>query len=185
MCPLMMGLFATADSLVELFLTKKWLPCVPFLRLCCVDYMLYPIHTANLNAIKAMGRSEVFLKLEVIKKVVGISLLLLTVRKGVLAMAYSLFVSGIISQVINSYPNKKLLGYGYLEQINDIFPNVVLALGMCFVVNLVEVLHLSLLGTVVLQIFVGVAIYLGGSVLFKLDSFDYLRSIVKTYVKKC
>ena len=79
MAPLLMGLAATADSLVYILLTAKWLPCVFYLRIFCVTYMFYPIHTANLNAIKALGRSDMFLKLEIIKKVVGLVLLALTV----------------------------------------------------------------------------------------------------------
>ena len=72
MWPLMMGLAFTATSIVSLVLTDKWLPCVPFLRIFCFVYVFFPIHTANLNAIKAMGRSDLFLKLEVIKKVIGL-----------------------------------------------------------------------------------------------------------------
>ena len=68
MAPLMMGLAFCAEPIVTLILTEKWLPCVPFLRIFCVTCMFYPIHTANLNAINAMGRSDLFLKLEIIKK---------------------------------------------------------------------------------------------------------------------
>ena len=82
--------------------------------------MFWPIHTANLNAINAMGRSDLFLKLEIIKKVIGLTLLFITMRISVMAMAYSLLVSGLLSQIINSWPNRKLLDYGYLEQLKDI-----------------------------------------------------------------
>lgn len=66
--PLMMLMTFCAEPLVRLVLTEKWLPCVPFLRICCITYMFYPIHTANLNALKAMGRSDLFLKLEILKR---------------------------------------------------------------------------------------------------------------------
>lgn len=102
MAPLMMGLAFCATSVVDLVLTEKWLPCVPFLQIFCITYMFYPIHTANLNAIKAMGRSDLFLKLEIAKKIVGMILLLSTMWFGVMAMAYSLLVSMITSMIINS-----------------------------------------------------------------------------------
>ena len=111
MAPLMIGLAFCANTIVELVLTEKWLPCVPFLQIFCITYMFYPVHTANLNAIKAMGKSDIFLKLEIIKKIVGMALLLSTMWFGVMAMAYSLLVSCVLNQIINSWPNKKLLNY--------------------------------------------------------------------------
>ena len=71
MAPLMMGLAFCAEPIVRLVFTDKWLPCVPFLRIFCITYMFWPVHTANLNAIKAMGRSDMFLKLEIVKKIFG------------------------------------------------------------------------------------------------------------------
>lgn len=123
MAPLMMGLAFCATSVVDLVLTEKWLPCVPFLQIFCITYMFYPIHTANLNAIKAMGRSDLFLKLEIAKKIVGMILLLSTMWFGVMAMAYSLLVSMITSMIINSWPNRQLLNYSFKEQMIDIFPS--------------------------------------------------------------
>ena len=121
MMPMMMGLAVCAEPMVELLLTEKWLFCVPYLRIFCFTYSFYPIHTANLNAIKAMGRSDLFLKLEIIKKAVGLAFLLSSIWFGVMAMAYTLLITSVISQIINSWPNKKLLGYSYLEQLKDIF----------------------------------------------------------------
>ena len=90
MSPLMVGMAITAPVFVRLLLTEKWLPCVPYVRIFCVTYLFYPIHTANLNAIKAMGRSDLFLKMEIQKKIIGIILLLSTMWFGVMAMAYSM-----------------------------------------------------------------------------------------------
>ena len=92
MAPLMMGLAFCAKPIVSLILTDKWLPCVPYLQIFCITYMFWPIHTANLNAINAMGRSDLFLKLEIAKKCIGMILLITTMRFGVMAMAYSLLV---------------------------------------------------------------------------------------------
>ena len=130
MAPLMIGLACCARNIVAIVLTEKWLPCVFFLQIFCITYMFYPIHTANLNAIKAMGRSDLFLKLEIWKKVIGLILLLATLFISVKAMAYSLLISTLTSMIINSWPNKKLLNYSFLEQMKDILPSILLAVGM-------------------------------------------------------
>lgn len=176
MAPLMMGLAACAEPLIRLILTEKWLPCVPFLRIFCITYMFYPIHTANLNAIKALGRSDLFLKLEIAKKIVGLTILLCTMWHGVMAMAYSLLLSSVLSQIINSWPNRKLLRYHYLNQLADILPALLLACAMGLAVYCIQFLGWGDLPTLCVQIPVGAALYLAGSALLRLDSFLYLRS---------
>lgn len=176
MAPLMMGLAACAEPLIRLILTEKWLPCVPFLRIFCITYMFYPIHTANLNAIKALGRSDLFLKLEIAKKIVGLTILLCTMWHGVMAMAYSLLLSSVLSQIINSWPNRKLLRYHYLNQLADILPALLLACAMGLAVYCIQFLGWGDLPTLCVQVPVGAALYLAGSALLRLDSFLYLRS---------
>ena len=176
MAPLMMGLAACAEPLIRLILTEKWLPCVPFLRIFCITYMFYPIHTANLNAIKALGRSDLFLKLEIVKKIVGLTILLCTMWHGVMAMAYSLLLSSVLSQIINSWPNRKLLRYHYLNQLADILPALLLACAMGLAVYCIQFLGWGDLPTLCVQVPVGAALYLAGSALLRLDSFLYLRS---------
>ena len=160
MAPLMMGLMFCAEPVVKLLLTDKWLPCVPYLRIFCFTYMFWPIHTANLNAIKAMGRSDLFLGLEIVKKVVGITLLLLTMRISVMAMAFSLIISSVFSQIINSWPNWKLLDYNYFEQLRDILPPIIIALLMGVVVYFVGLLQLPTIIVIFIQIITGAAIYI-------------------------
>lgn len=184
MAPLMIGLAAVGEPLVRVLLTEKWLSAVPFMRIFCITYMFYPIHTANLNAIKALGRSDLFLKLEILKKTVGLIALFSTMFISVEAMAYSLLGVSLASQIINSWPNKKLLNYSYLEQLKDVFPSVALALFMGVSVSLIVLLGLSDLVTLILQIACGAGIYIGGSVLFNNDSFYYILSIVKSYIKR-
>ena len=181
MAPLMMGLAFCAKTVVELVLTQKWLPCVPFLQIFCITYMFYPVHTANLNAIKAMGRSDIFLKLEIIKKIVGMSLLLSTMWFGVMAMAYSLLVSCVLSQIINSWPNKRLLEYGYLEQLRDLIPGVILAVIMGICVYFIGYINLPNIIVLIIQVIVGATIYIVMSIVFRLESFLYLWNMVKTY----
>ncbi len=184
MAPLMMGLAVTADTLIVLILTEKWLPCVFFLKIFCVTYMFQPIHTANLNAIKALGRSDLFLKLEVWKKVVGLILLCSTMWISVEAMAYSSFVSGILAQIINSWPNKKLLNYSYLEQLKDIIPSILLAVFMGVCIYPISLLHLNHILLLTIQIVLGASIYIVGSIIVKIDSFQYLWGIVKSILKR-
>lgn len=184
MAPLMMGLAFVGEPLTSLVLTDKWLPCVPFMRVFCITFMFYPIHTANLNAIKAMGRSDLFLKLEIWKKVVGIGALLATMWISVEAMAYSLLVTSVLSQIINSAPNKKLLDYGYGQQLKDIIPGIILAVLMGVCIYPIQFLGLSNIITLAIQVPLGMIIYLVGSIVFKMDSFSYLWNIAKPIIKK-
>lgn len=184
MAPLMMGLAFCATSIVKIVLTDKWLPCVPYLQIFCVTYMFWPIHTANLNAINAMGRSDYFLKLEIAKKAIGLILLLSTMRFGVMVMAYSLLISSITSQIINSWPNEKLLGYGYFEQLRDILPSVLIALFMGGCVNLVKLLGFSDFLMILVQVPLGAFIYVGLSALFHLEAYAYLKSVFLSIVGK-
>lgn len=184
MAPLMMGLAFCAKPIVQLVLTDKWLFCVPFLRIFCFTYMFYPIHTANLNAIKAMGRSDLFLKLEIAKKIVGMVLLLSTMWFGVMAMAYSLLISSILSQIINSWPNRNLLKYGYFEQLKDIIPGISLAILMGCCVSIVNLFHLSNLITLMIQILLGALIYITASAVLHLESYEYLMGMIRPLIKK-
>ena len=182
--PLMMGLVFVATPLVRLVLTEKWLPCVPYLRIFCITYIFYPMHTANLNAIKALGRSDLFLKLEIAKKILGMFLLLVSMWFGVMAMAYSLLIADVVSQVINSWPNRTLLQYSYNEQMRDIAPNIFLAVVMGLVISIVPIFAKSDIFILFLQLLIGGVVYVEGSLVFKLDSFSYLLEIVKYYIKR-
>ncbi len=184
MAPLMMGLAFCGKPLIELLLTEKWLPCVPYMRIFCITSMFYPVHTSNLNAIKALGRSDLFLKMEIIKKIVGLILLFSTMKFGVMAMAYSLLVSSVLGQIINSWPNRKLLNYGYLEQLKDILPGILLAVFMGLCICLVELLGLPPFVTLLIQVPVGMAIYIGLSIFFKLESFQYLWGMGESFLKR-
>ncbi|MGN0521684.1 MAG: lipopolysaccharide biosynthesis protein [Eubacterium sp.] len=184
MAPMMIGLAAVSSSFVRILLTEKWSECVPYVRIFCITYLFLPIHTANLNAIKALGRSDLFLKLEIIKKVVGIALLLASMNFGVMAMAYSMLISCVASQIINSWPNKKLLDYGYLNQLKDILPSLLLAFVMGVCVWLIELLKWNDWITLIVQVALGILIYLGGSYIFKIDSFTYICSFVKQKFKE-
>lgn len=184
MAPLMIGLACCASNIVTIVLTEKWLPCVFFLQIFCITYMFYPIHTANLNAIKAMGRSDLFLKLEIWKKVIGLVLLFSTIFISVEAMAYSLLISTLTSMIINSWPNKKLLDYSFLEQMKDIVPSILLAVGMGVAVYLIGFLPVPTLPLLLIQVICGGVIYIAGSALLKLEPYVYLKGIIKPMIQK-
>ena len=184
MAPLMMGLAFCAQPVVRLVLTEKWLPCVPFMQIFCITYMFYPVHTANLNAIKAMGRSDLFLKLEIVKKVVGLMLLLSTMWFGVMAMAYSLLVSTLTGMIINSWPNKRLLRYNYLEQMKDILPGILLAVLMGCCVYPIQWLGLPDIVSLLLQVPLGALIYIGASAVLHLESYEYLMDMIVPFIKR-
>lgn len=184
MAPLMMGLAFCSYSVIGLVLTDKWLPTVFYMQIFCITFMFYPIHTANLNAIKALGRSDLFLKLEIAKKAVGVILLLSTMWFGVKVMALSMLVSSLTSQIINTWPNKKLLNYGYLEQLKDILPAIGLAVIMGIIIYPIQKFGFSYFVTLLIQVPTGAVIYILGSKLLHLDSFEYLFGIIKPYIKR-
>ena len=175
--PLMAGLAVCAEPLIRLLLTEKWLPCVPYMQLFCLYYAFWPLHTANLNAIKATGHSGIFLYLEIIKKVLETAVLLVTMRYGVMAIMLGLLLSGFASVAINAWPNKKLLGYSIPQQLKDTFPALALSLLMGAAILPVTWTGLPDLVKLIIMVPAGVAVYVGGSILFKLDSFRYIREI--------
>jgi O-antigen/teichoic acid export membrane protein len=181
--PMMVGLNIIAEPLVKILLTEKWLPCVPFLQIYCVGYALWPIHTANLQAINALGRSDIFLKLEIIKKTLGLAILGVTVFYGVYAIALGEIVSGVISTFINAYPNMKLLNYGYKEQWKDIMPSLLLSLVMGAMVYSVQLFGMTVWPTLIVQGFVGIILYVGMARIFKLECFTYLLLTCKDILK--
>lgn len=185
MAPLMIGLAATGDIVIELLLTEKWLPCVPYLVIFCITNMFYPINSANLNALKAMGRSDWFLRLEVIKKAVGMSVLLVTMWHGPLVMCASGIITSVISQIINAWPNKKLLNYSILEQWQDIAPSILLASAMGVSVwFLGGMLDLSPILKLIAQVMFGGVFYVAGSLVFKLEPFQYALNVLKRFINK-
>ena len=184
MAPLMIGLAFAGEPLVSLLLTDKWLPAVFFMRIFCISFMFYPIHTANLNAIKAMGRSDLFLRLEILKKAVGLTALVITMNISVEAMAYSLLFTTVSSQMINSWPNKKLLNYGYYQQLKDIMPNILLAVFMGAMIYFIKCANLADILTFIIQVIAGAVIYVVCSKMLKLASYEYLVESIKSMMNR-
>lgn len=179
MWPMMIGLAVCAEPIVKILLTEKWLGVIPYIRIYCVALAVEPFQTANLNAIKALGRSDIFLKLEIVKKIIAIAIVLISIRFGVIAVALGTMVYAFIATVINSFPNKKLLDYSYAEQLRDVCPYVFMALLMGSIVYLVQLLYINIHATLIAQVGAGIIIYIFLSIIFKVDELTYILNILK------
>lgn len=177
--PLMGILAGMARPIIQLLLTDKWLPAVPYMQVYCFVMAFFPIHTCNLQAINAMGRSDVFLKLEFVKKLLGVGLLVvaLIAFDSPIAIALSGAVSALLSTFINSYPNKVLIQYSYKEQLQDLLPQFVLSILMALLVIPVQFLRVPTSLHIILQLVVGAAFYLGASILF-IEGFKLVKGML-------
>ena len=184
MAPLLVGLAMCGDAFIELILTEKWLPCVPFMRIFCITFLFSPIFTANYNAYKALGKPNLYLKVSIISKIFGIIVLIVTLPYGIMAIAYGLLVSNFLNQLICTFPNAKLLKYSYPEQLMDILPHIALAGVMGGAIYLVELLELKSWLALLIQIPLGAIIYWMGAKLFKFESYSYVINLIKGFLKK-
>ena len=170
--PVMLGLLAVSRPLVLTLLGGKWLPCVPYLQVLCLAGILWPMHIINLNLLKAIGRTDLFFRLQIIKQLVGIIVLLISANISMLAMAWSQVVLGVVSYFLNAYYAGVYVNYSAFRQLRDISP-LVLASGFMFAgiwpLNLIISLPAPVLLTI--QIATGSAIYFGGCILLKFRAF--------------
>lgn len=186
MFPIMAGLAAVAPAAVEFLFTEKWLPCVIYMQISCFTFALYPIQSSNLQAIMAMGRSDIFLKLEIIKKSYGIVFLLIAVFcfESPVAIAAMGLITTVISWFVNSYPNRKLINYSIKEQFIDLLPSMLMAVTMSVIVTMIGKLELNVFVILCIQIIVGVAVYLLLSMIFKPEAYRILLEQVKNLKRK-
>lgn len=184
--PMMAGLAGVATPLVTVLLGEKWLPCVPYLMIYCFTMAFIPIHTCNLQAINAMGRSDIYLKLEVIKKVYGIVALIIALVffHSPIAIAMTGMITTFISFFVNAFPNRKYLGYTYLEQINDVLPSLISSLAMFAVVLAVGLIPLSPVVLLLLQIASGIVVYWLISMIFHLREYSLLMDMARKFLAK-
>lgn len=184
--PIMVGLAAVATPLITVILTEKWLPCVPYMQIYCFTLAIYPIHSCNLQAINAMGRSDIFLKLEVAKKIVGVIALItgIVAFDSPIAIAMTGMFSSIISSFINAYPNKRLIGYSYGEQIQDVLPSLTVSLFMGVAVWLISSLKVEPIIMLLVQISIGIVIYVLISKIFKLKPYEIVSVLLMKKIRR-
>lgn len=180
LCPLMLGLAAVAEQFVTVLLTEKWLPCVPLMQLFCIVYLFQPMHTANAQAIKAMGRSDIYFWLELIKKAIELLALLITMRISVDAIVVGMALLTTSFTFVNAYPNIKLLNYSFGEQMSDILPAVGCSAIMAVIVMAVGLLPIHALPLLIIQVLIGATAYILLAIITKNKEFNYIIGLVKS-----
>lgn len=184
--PLMCGFFAVSESFVRLILTEKWLPAVPYIQIFCISYMFDIIQIGNLQTIKAIGRSDISLILEIIKKSAYFIIIAIFVfcSNSPVVLAVSSICCTVIATLVNTFPNRKLIGYKYRYQLFDILPNLIISLIMGAAVFFMNALPLSPVILLILQLAAGLAIYVGLSVITRNENFKYLLLTAKQFLKR-
>lgn len=177
--PMMLMLSAIANPLVRILLTDKWIGCVILLQIICFQMMWYPIHAINLNLLTVKGRSDLFFRLEVLKKIIGVCIMCITIPNGIIWMVSGGIVSSMISLVINTYYTGKLIQVGYLKQMRDLLPIFGISLFMWFCViicvTLIENCYVQLL----LGVIIGFILFVVLSKLFLKSEWKDLMSIIR------
>lgn len=177
--PLMTGLAAVSEPLITIVIGEQWHFCAQLLQIICFAMMWYPIHSINLNLLQVKGRSDLFLRLEVIKKLLGISILCITVPIGLTAICYGSILSSVICLIINTYYTGKLIKVGFFMQMGDLLPTLLLCLIMFACVLFVTTLTTSKTVQLTAGLVIGAAMYLSLARLLKFKEINELISLVK------
>ncbi|MBR5595996.1 MAG: lipopolysaccharide biosynthesis protein [Paludibacteraceae bacterium] len=185
MSPIMFGLSAVSEPFIRIVLTEKWVGCVPLMQWFCLVFLFMPIHTANMQALKAIGRSDTFLKLELIKKTIELLSLFAVVWISVDAIVINMAILTTLFTAVNAFPNRKLLNYNYKEQIRDIFPSIIMSLVMLLLILIFNrLVVLTDLMTIFVDFFLGSALYIGMSIVTKNKEYMYItNTLFKRYGK--
>jgi O-antigen/teichoic acid export membrane protein len=177
--PLMIGLAAIADPFVRLILTDKWEGTIPLLQIICFAMMWYPIHAINLNILQVKGRSDYFLRLEIIKKLQGFLILFASLPFGIIAMCYGRVIGNLIALVWNTYYTKKLIGYGFIAQMKDLLPILIHSIFMGLIVAVI-VSYIPLLWfKLIVGVLIGAIYYIAGAYIMRFPEMDELLAILK------
>lgn len=179
--PAMLAFALVAEPLVGLLLGEQWLPAVPFLQMYCLIYALLPINTTNLQSLNGLGRSDIFLRLELMKKAIGVSVILFTafVLRNLYAIVFGQVLAGFVYNFINAFPNRKVMGYSYLEQMRDVLPAFVLAAAAFAAGYPLGTLALPRLVLILVQLVVFCAVYLLLAKLLHVEELEYLLRTVR------
>ena len=173
--PVMLLLGALARPLVITMLTSKWEACIYLLQIMCFIFMWQPINILNLNLLQVKGRTDLTLRLEIIKKIVGFTVMIISVQYGVVFFCYADLVLNIFYLMVNTYYTGKLIGVGYFMQMRDILPTFLLSLTMFLCILLLNLLIHSMILQIILGAIIGLGIYLGGTYLFKFDEINDVK----------
>lgn len=180
MVPMMFLLASVADKIVLILFTEKWLPCVPFMQVLCLNHCISILGTANLQTFNAMGRSDITFKLEVIKKPIFLLMIMYTMTISPLAIAIGNLFYGIVATAINMWPNRKIIDYKLLEQLSDVKNPFVISSLMFVVVSLLGTIQYNPYTILLVQIVVGLSFYFTISMLVASENFKYLITTIKS-----
>jgi len=176
---LMLGMAAVARPMVLTLIGEKWAPCVIYLQMLCFVGMLYPLHALNLNMLNVQGRSDLFLRLEIIKKALAVPVIVIAVIWGIKAMILGMMLLSLIAYYLNSYWSGRFIGYSFLEQIKDILPSFLLAVIMSSIVFAEGLLiPLPPLPLLIIQLITGAVLTFGLCDGFHFKDYLYIKSIV-------
>ena len=181
---LILGLAAVAKPLVLTLIGSQWLPCVPFLQIICLQMMLYPLHSLNLNMLQVQGRSDLFLRLEVIKKLIAIVPLLLGIFVDIYFMLGCSVLTGFIAYYLNAYYSGPFLNYSIKEQVKDILPSFGVAVIMAVPVFAMSFISMSPFILLPLQVVVGAVITITICEVTKLPEYLELKDIAIPIINK-
>lgn len=177
--PLMIGMSAVARPFIDIVLGKQWGFCGQLLQIICFAMMWYPIHAINLNLLQVKGRSDLFLRLEIIKKILGITVLCITAPFGLVVMCYGQIFNSIVALVINTYYTGKLINVGFIRQMKDLLPTILLSLIMFGAILLVNGFIEANMYRLVIGVLVGIIVYVSGSYIFKFKELQTLFSLIR------
>lgn len=177
--PLLIGMAAVAHPMIRVFIGEQWIECAYMLQIICFAEMWYPIHAINLDILQVSGRSDLFLKIEIYKKIVSLALLAISAPFGIIAMCYSNLLSSLICLYINTYYSSKILGISLLSQLKDLFPTISLAMVMFVIVQVVIFFISNVFAQLVVGIIVGVIVYISLSYILRFSELKELISLRK------
>lgn len=180
----MLGLAAIARPLIVALIGPQWLPAVPFLQIICLQMMLYPLHAINLNMLQVQGRSDLFLKLEIIKKIIAVGPLLLGIFMDIYWMLWGSVLTGIFAYYLNAFYSGRFLNYNIEEQIKDILPSFFVSAFMAIAIWGISYLSFPPVLLLLLQILTGFLMIVVICEIFKVDSYIEIKEIIMTYIKQ-
>ena len=181
---LMLGLAAVAKPMILVLIGEKWLPAVKILQIVCLSLMLYPLHAINLNMLQVKGRSDLFLKLEIVKKTIAVIPVLLGIFINIYWMLIGSVFTGFISYYLNAFYSGRFLNYSISEQIRDILPSFCSALFMSMIVFTISFIPISPFILLPVQLIVGFFIIWGIFEWQKLDEYNEIKQIILLVINK-
>lgn len=176
--PVMFLFAALAEPLVILLVTNKWAACIPYIQLMCFWMMWFPLHSLNLNLLLIKGRSDLFLRLEIIKKIIGVAILIITIPIGIIPFLIGSIINSVIALVINTYYTGKLINVNFIRQILDITPTFILCTITAIIVYLITLMFASMWLKLLVGGALGIIIYSGISILFRFPEIEEVKYMI-------